>query len=333
MIVVDPRRSRSRRARPGGAGLDRRRAGRVRDRDRLRPGGNRHAAGSGRADLRGQGEAGVNPLIVHVAGIPEARACASDWPEDAQRLAERSGPARSRSSSVARRSSPTWSPPGRTRSHLRSPRGAVARGLIERVGQPVAAPSANASNRISPTRAEHVLADLDGQIDLVIDSGPTTVGLESTVLDLTGVTPRMLRPGPISRAELEAALGGRTVLDQHPGRTRGTTREPGPDAGPLRPADTGVSRRFARGARRVLDDPEATRPDRDRRALRRGRSAGSGSICAGVARERLEALYDVLHRAMRSPGLRSSWSCRRMCPSGGPCATALMRACRPLSER
>ena len=71
---------------------------------------------------------------------------------------------------------------------IRAPAGKVALGLIERTGQPIAAPSANRANRISPTRAEHVLADLDGRIDLIIDSGPTALGLESTVLDLT--TPR-----------------------------------------------------------------------------------------------------------------------------------------------
>ena len=105
---------------------------------------------------------------------------------------------------------------GRDTVALRAPQGAVARGLIERAGQPVAAPSANRSNRISPTRAQHVLADLGGEIELLIDSGPTTIGLESTVLDLTGEIPRVLRPGPITRPELEAALLGQTVLDQPP---------------------------------------------------------------------------------------------------------------------
>ena len=110
---------------------------------------------------------------------------------------------------------------------LRCPRGAVARGLFERVVHPIAAPSANSSNRISPTRAEHVLADLGGKIDLIIDSGPTTVGLESTVLDLAGGTPRILRPGPISRAELERVLAGRTVLDQQPGESPARPASPG----------------------------------------------------------------------------------------------------------
>ena len=86
-------------------------------------------------------------------------------------------------------------------------------GLIERTGQPIAAPSANRANRLSPTRAEHVLADLDGRIDLILDSGPTTVGLESTVLDLTGEPRDLLRPGPISIKELEAVLSGQPVVE------------------------------------------------------------------------------------------------------------------------
>ena len=68
-------------------------------------------------------------------------------------------------------------------------------GSDRRTGRPVAAPSANRSNRLSPTPAEHVLDDLDGRIDLILDSGPTTVGLESTVLDLTTNPPRLSARG------------------------------------------------------------------------------------------------------------------------------------------
>lgn len=78
-------------------------------------------------------------------------------------------------------------------------RGTVAAALIERAQRPIAAPSANRANRISPTRAEHVLADLDGRVDLILESGPTALGLESTVIDLNVPEPRILRPGPITR--------------------------------------------------------------------------------------------------------------------------------------
>jgi L-threonylcarbamoyladenylate synthase len=100
----------------------------------------------------------------------------------------------------------------------------VARGLIERVGQPLAAPSANRSNRVSPTRAEHVLSDLDGRIDLILDSGPTSFGLESTVLDLTGSPFRILRPGPIGPEAIAQCLGG---LDQVADTREYVARPPG----------------------------------------------------------------------------------------------------------
>jgi L-threonylcarbamoyladenylate synthase len=110
---------------------------------------------------------------------------------------------------------------------LRVPASRVARGLIERTGEPVAAPSANRSNRLSPTRAEHVLADLDGLIDLVVDSGPTAVGLESTVLDVISQPPRLLRPGPITSSELESALSGRPVTMPTAGETAERPSSPG----------------------------------------------------------------------------------------------------------
>ncbi len=91
---------------------------------------------------------------------------------------------------------------------LRVPAHAVAQELLAAVGKPVAAPSANRSGHVSPTTAEHVLADLSGAIDLVLDGGPTPLGLESTIVDCTGEPPRLLRLGGIARAEIERALGG-----------------------------------------------------------------------------------------------------------------------------
>ena len=79
--------------------------------------------------------------------------------------------------------------------------------LLAKAGKALAAPSANASGRISPTRAEHVLASLGGRIPLIIDGGPTAHGLESTIVALTGGAPRLLRPGPIDLG-LEAADNG-----------------------------------------------------------------------------------------------------------------------------
>jgi L-threonylcarbamoyladenylate synthase len=90
---------------------------------------------------------------------------------------------------------------------LRVPKHPVAQALLAAFGKPIAAPSANRSGHVSPTTAEHVLADLGGLIDLVVDGGPTPLGLESTIVDVTGDAPRLLRSGGIPRADIERALG------------------------------------------------------------------------------------------------------------------------------
>lgn len=96
---------------------------------------------------------------------------------------------------------------GRDSVAVRMPAHPLALELIRRVGQPVAAPSANLFSRTSPTTAAHVLEDLKGRIDAVLDGGPTDVGVESTVLDLRGDEPRILRPGGVTREDLERVLG------------------------------------------------------------------------------------------------------------------------------
>ncbi|MBS1024554.1 L-threonylcarbamoyladenylate synthase [Gluconobacter cerinus] len=90
---------------------------------------------------------------------------------------------------------------------LRVPRGKTALTLLREVGAPIAAPSANISGTVSPSDASHVLRSLDGRIDAVLDSGPCSVGVESTVLDLTRDTPVLLRPGGVTLEELTALCG------------------------------------------------------------------------------------------------------------------------------
>ena len=92
---------------------------------------------------------------------------------------------------------------------LRAPAHRIARALIEAAGVPLAAPSANRSGRVSPTRAEHVAADLDGRIDWILDAGPTPLGLESTIVACLGGTPRLLRPGAIAQRANRGRIGPR----------------------------------------------------------------------------------------------------------------------------
>lgn len=169
-----------------------------------------------------KGRPSDNPLIVHVADVAMARRYAAAWPAAAARLAELwPGPLTlvvPKAESI-----PAITSAGLLTVGLRVPVPAVARALIAAAGVPLAAPSANRSEHVSPTRAEHVLADLDGRIDLVLDSGPTTMGIESTVVDVTGDVPRVLRPGPISAEQLAAHLGTRV----EEGPAHGPARSPG----------------------------------------------------------------------------------------------------------
>ena len=154
-----------------------------------------------------KGRPQTNPLILHVADTAEARALVSEWPEAAQRLAERFWPgpltlvlpAASVVPAIVRAGGPTVA--------LRCPAHPVALALVRATGRPLAAPSANRSQQLSPTRAEHVLSSLGDAVDLILDAGPTEAGLESTILDLSRRPFRILRPGPLSPSELEAVAG------------------------------------------------------------------------------------------------------------------------------
>jgi L-threonylcarbamoyladenylate synthase len=107
---------------------------------------------------------------------------------------------------------------------LRVPAHPLARRLLEGLGFPLAGPSANRSGRVSPTSAAHVLADLGGSIDAVLDGGPTEVGLESTIIGCLGDAPRLLRPGGLPREDIERVVG---PLAAHQEETRSAPRAPG----------------------------------------------------------------------------------------------------------
>ncbi|MDE0172966.1 MAG: L-threonylcarbamoyladenylate synthase [Defluviicoccus sp.] len=149
-----------------------------------------------------------NPLIVHVPDLAAARPLV-EWTDAAQALAARFWPGplslvlpRLRDCPVSKLAAA-----GLSTLAVRAPGGAAARALLEEAGRPVAAPSANPAGAVSPTRAEHVVETLGDAIDLVIDDGPCTVGIESTVVDLGGETPALLRPGGLPAEEIEALTG------------------------------------------------------------------------------------------------------------------------------
>lgn len=148
-----------------------------------------------------------DPLIVHIAQVQELSRLARNVPERAWELAKRFWPGPL--TLVLERAAcvPKVTTGGLETIAVRAPAHLVAQQLIRASGCPIAAPSANRFGRPSPTRAEHVLEDLDGRIDLILDGGPTSVGLESTVLDMTQDPPMVLRPGGITLEELQAVLG------------------------------------------------------------------------------------------------------------------------------
>jgi L-threonylcarbamoyladenylate synthase len=157
--------------------------------------------------FRAKGRPAHNPLIVHVSEAGQAARVAAGWPEAAARLAERFWPGPLTLVLPRGPDVPDVVTGGGPTVAVRVPAHPVAQALLRAADLPVAAPSANRSSRLSPTRAEHVLSHLGGRIDLVLDAGPTAGGIESTVLDLTATPPRLLRPGLIGVAELEAVLG------------------------------------------------------------------------------------------------------------------------------
>lgn len=162
-----------------------------------------------------KGRPADHPLIVHIASADELTQWARDIPETAWALAATFWPGPltlilKRADGVAEAASGGLDTIG-----LRVPGHPVALALLKAFGGGIAAPSANRFGRISPTCADHVLSELDGRIEAVIDGGPCTVGLESTILDLSGAHPQVLRPGRISAAALEAIIG---PLDSRPAR-------------------------------------------------------------------------------------------------------------------
>jgi len=154
-----------------------------------------------------KGRPAHDPLIVHLADPTDLPRVARQVPDLAWRLWERFAPGPLTLVLPRHPAVPAAVTAGRDTVAVRIPAHPVALGLIRAAGVPVAAPSANKFGHTSPTTAQHVLDDLGGAVDVVLDAGPTPVGVESTILDLTQDPPVLLRPGGVPREALEAALG------------------------------------------------------------------------------------------------------------------------------
>jgi L-threonylcarbamoyladenylate synthase len=194
-----------------------------------------------------------NPLIVHVANASRALDVARDWPAVAQTLAKAFWPGPLTLVLRKRETVPDAVTAGLASVAVRVPRHPVALALLEACRLPIAAPSANRSMMLSPTTGAHVVKSLGDAVDLVLDAGPTAVGIESTVLDLTTATPTLLRPGTISAPAIEALIGPIVIAT-------------GATSGAARPSPGMMDRHYSPRARLMLAD--------------------AGDMAATVARER-----------------------------------------------
>jgi L-threonylcarbamoyladenylate synthase len=148
-----------------------------------------------------------SPLIVHVDSVAMAQELAREWPAAAEELTRAFWPGPLTLVLPKLSLIPNNVTAGLPTVGLRQPNHPVAIALIREAGLPIAAPSANRFTGLSPTTAEHVLKSLGAEVDLILDGGPSSIGIESTVLALSGTQPRLLRPGMISRQEIEDIVG------------------------------------------------------------------------------------------------------------------------------
>ncbi len=154
-----------------------------------------------------KGRPSDNPLIVHIAAFQDLEKIAREIPPQAKALADAFWPGPLTMILPKRESVPRETTGGLDTVAVRMPDHPAALALIRESGGFIAAPSANISGRPSPTRAEHVLEDLDGRIPLILDGGPVGIGIESTIVDLTEEIPQILRPGFVT-GEMIAAVTG-----------------------------------------------------------------------------------------------------------------------------
>ncbi len=155
-----------------------------------------------------KGRPAWNPIIVHVAGVEQARRLGREWPAAAERLAQAFWPGPLTLVVPRADAVPPEVTAGGDAVGIRVPSHPVAQALLRAAGIPVAAPSANRTTALSPTTAQHVISSLGDLVSVVLDGGPASVGIESTVVDLRDATVRVLRPGAISTRQVAEVLGG-----------------------------------------------------------------------------------------------------------------------------
>lgn len=240
-----------------------------------------------------KGRPSDNPLIVHISCMEELPALVARVPEAAEKLAAAYWPGPLTMIFPKSARVPYGTTGGLDTVAVRMPSDPVANRLIRLAGVPVAAPSANTSGRPSPTRAEHVLQDMDGRIEIILDGGPVGIGVESTIVDVSGGVPTLLRPGAVTMEMLRETLG-RVDIDP---------AIQGPPKEGLRPKAPGMKyRHYAPRAAMTLVEGEPERAAAKMRELAAAELAAGkkvGIICTEETRGRFDA------GIVRSVGVRA----------------------------
>lgn len=174
---------------------------------------------------KAKGRPSDNPLIAHIADLSDLQPLVSGIPEAGRKLADAFWPGPLTLIFPKSDKVPYGTTGGLETVAVRMPSDPIANALIRLAGVPVAAPSANTSGRPSPTKASHVLEDMNGKIEMIVDGGPVGIGVESTIVDVSGPVPVLLRPGAVTmemlleivdEVELDPAISGPMSPDIHP---------------------------------------------------------------------------------------------------------------------
>lgn len=235
-----------------------------------------------------------NPLIVHVADAGAARSVVTEWPARARALAAAFWPGPLTLVLTRDPRVPARVSAGLDTVAVRVPAHPVALALLREAEVPIVAPSANPSMGVSPTRAEHVTRGLGDRLDLILDAGPTRVGIESTVVDLSTDRPAILRPGAISSDDLRPFLGDIAA---------GSASDSGADSGTARRSPGMLDRHYApRAAVRLFESgAEGAALALARRAAGDGRAVGAILVDAERFEQRDSRADEVFRIMVRMP--------------------------------
>jgi L-threonylcarbamoyladenylate synthase len=187
-----------------------------------------------------KGRPGDNPLIVHIARASNIGELTPALSPKIIRLIDNFWPGPLTIVLEKKATVPDITTGGLSTVAIRMPDDPVALELIKKAGCPVAAPSANISGRPSPTRGEHVVTDLNGKVDAILIGNDCRIGIESTVLDMTGDVPTILRPGILTAENIEAALGEKVAMDPALNRRMDPSGDAGSEEEGLAPKAPGM---------------------------------------------------------------------------------------------